>query len=136
VAVRQRTHEDVEQRSRRSLFGSQYVVDKGERPLIGEHSGASFKLVPRVRCGAEGLDRLKSGSRPCVILLDLIIPLMDGCQFRAKQLTEPDLAQLPVILSATTEIRRHAAELNAAGCVSKPFLLDRLLNVVQRYCWG
>ncbi len=87
--------------------------------------------------GAEGLERLKRDSPPCVILLDLMMPIMDGWQFRAKQLTEPDLAQLPVIiLSATTEIRRHAAELNVAGFVSKPFLLDRLLNVVERYCGG
>jgi CheY-like chemotaxis protein len=85
--------------------------------------------------GEEGLEKLKSNSLPCVILLDLMMPIMDGWEFRAKQLSEPDLAQLPVvIISATTEIRRHAAELRAAGFVSKPFVLDRLLSVVQRYC--
>jgi len=85
--------------------------------------------------GEEGLEKLKSNSLPCVILLDLMMPIMDGWEFRAKQLSEPDLAQLPVvIISATTEIRRHAFELKAAGFVSKPFVLDRLLSVLQRYC--
>jgi CheY-like chemotaxis protein len=64
-----------------------------------------------------------------------MMPVMDGWQFRAKQLSEPGLAQLPVIvLSAVPEIRHHAAEMNAAGFLSKPFLIDRLLGVVQRYC--
>ncbi len=60
---------------------------------------------------------------------------MDGWQFRANQLTEPELAQLPVIvLSAVPEIRQHAAEMKAAGFLGKPFLIDRLLSEVQRYC--
>jgi CheY-like chemotaxis protein len=85
--------------------------------------------------GLEGLEKLKSDCTPCVILLDLMMPVMDGWQFRAKQLSEPELAQLPVIvLSAVTEIRRHAAEMKAAGYLSKPFVLDRLLSAVQRYC--
>ncbi len=85
--------------------------------------------------GLEGFEKLKTDCAPCVILLDLMMPVMDGWQFRAKQLSEPQLAQLPVIvLSATTEIRRHAAKMKAAGFLSKPFMLDRLLGVVQRYC--
>ncbi len=85
--------------------------------------------------GLEGLEKLKTDCPPCVILLDLMMPVMDGWQFRAKQLSEPELAQLPVIvLSATTEIRRHAAEMHASGFLSKPFLVDRLLSAVQRYC--
>src|SRR5712692_5450219 len=62
--------------------------------------------------GLEGLEKLNTDCAPCVILLDLMIPLMDGWQFRAKQLSEPELAQLPVIvLLATTEIRHDAAEI-------------------------
>jgi len=85
--------------------------------------------------GLEGLEKLNTDCAPCVILLDLMMPVMDGWQFRAKQLSEPELAQLPVIvLSAVPEIRRHAAEMKAAGFLSKPFMLDRLLSTVQRYC--
>src|SRR5229473_4757142 len=84
--------------------------------------------------GLEGLEKLKTDCAPCVILLDLMMPVMNGWQFRAKQLSEPKLARLPVIvLSATTEVRRYAAELKAAGFISKPFMLDRLLSTVQRY---
>jgi CheY-like chemotaxis protein len=83
----------------------------------------------------EGLEKLKTDCVPCVILLDLMMPEMDGWQFRAEQLSEPELAQFPVIvLSAVPEIRQHAAKMNAAGFLSKPFLIDRLLGEVQRYC--
>ena len=85
--------------------------------------------------GLEGLKKLKTDCTPCVILLDLMMPVMDGWQFRARQLSEPELAQLPVIiLSAVTEIRRHAAEMKAADFLVKPFTLDRILSAVQRYC--
>jgi CheY-like chemotaxis protein len=85
--------------------------------------------------GLEGLEKLKSDCAPCVILLDLMMPVMDGWNFRAKQLSEPELAQVPVIVvSADTEIQRHAAEMKVAGFLSKPFLADRLLSTVERYC--
>ena len=59
--------------------------------------------------GLEGLEKLNTDCAPCVILLDLMMPVMDGWQFRAKQLSEPELAQLTVIvLSAVPEIRRDA----------------------------
>jgi CheY-like chemotaxis protein len=92
-------------------------------------------LVATACNGLEGLEKLKTDCTPSVILLDLMMPVMDGWQFRAKQLSEPELAQLPVIiLSAVAEIRRHAAEMKAAGFLVKPFMLDRLLSAVQRYC--
>src|SRR6266851_2685046 len=109
------------------------------RTCQGATRSAGTRASPEIHSGScnglEGLEKLKTDCAPCVILLDLMMPVMDGWQFRAKQLSEPGLAQLPVIvLSAVPEIRHHAAEMNAAGFLSKPFLLDRLLSTVQRYC--
>jgi CheY-like chemotaxis protein len=70
-----------------------------------------------------------------VILLDVMMPVMNGWQFRQKQLSEPELARLPVIvLSAATEIQSLAADMKAVDYFNKPFTRDEILNAVQRYC--
>ncbi len=109
--------------------------DPDTREQLAEILTEQGYRVVTARDGLEGFEKLRTDCAPCVILLDLMMPVMDGWQFRARQLSEPDLCKLPVIvLSATTEIRRYAAELKADGYLSKPFMLDRLLGSVQRYC--
>ena len=74
-------------------------------------------------------------SLPDVILLDLMMPVMDGWHFRAEQLQDASLAKIPVVvLSGAGDVRREASALGAAGYVSKPFKLDALLGVVHRAC--
>ena len=47
--------------------------------------------------GQQALDRLREGVRPSLILLDLMLPVKNGCQFRAEQLADPRFATIPVI---------------------------------------
>ncbi len=83
--------------------------DPDTREQLAEILSEAGYLVATARNGLEGLEKLKTDCAPCVILLDLMMPVMNGWQFRAKQLSEPKLARLPVIvLSATTEVRRYA----------------------------
>jgi CheY-like chemotaxis protein len=86
--------------------------------------------------GKEGIDRLTaSPKRPCVILLDLMMPIMDGRQFRAAQLEDSALSSIPVlVLSAQTDAPKAAEELHAAGCLRKPVDLPMLLKLVQFHC--
>ncbi len=86
--------------------------------------------------GREALDRLSTGvDLPCLILLDLMMPVMDGRTFCAEQKRHPALAPIPVIvLSARTDSARQAAELGAAGCLDKPVSLEALLRLTQRLC--
>ena len=78
--------------------------------------------------GREALRRLKEGHvRPEVILLDLMMPVMDGWHFRAEQLKDPALAQIPVVVMSAV-----ADEMPAEGHVSKPFGVDALLDAVSR----
>jgi CheY-like chemotaxis protein len=68
--------------------------------------------------------------RPDVIVLDLMMPVMDGWTF-AKRLHERDDIPI-VVLSAVTDLARHAKTLGAKEVVGKPFDLDQLLPKVAR----
>ena len=85
--------------------------------------------------GEEALGRLRAASAPSVILLDLYMPVMNGWAFRAEQLRDPKLAEIPVIVvSADSMVARRAADLGAAGYVGKPIDFDRLLALVATHC--
>jgi CheY-like chemotaxis protein len=69
--------------------------------------------------------------RPDLILLDLRMPVMDGFDFRAQQLSDPDLATVPVVVvSATSEDARIPA-LRAAAVVSKPARTDAVVKLTN-----
>jgi len=83
--------------------------------------------------GQEALDRLRAPSRPCLVLLDLMMPNIDGFEFRVRQLEDPDLAAIPVIvLSGGGNLEEKAAPLGAAASLTKPLDFDRLLECVAR----
>src|SRR5207247_8556466 len=83
--------------------------------------------------GREALDYLEKGDRPDVILLDLMMPVMDGWEFRRTQQADPTLADVPVIvLSALDQTR--AGDVDAAAFLKKPLDFDRLLQLVRHYC--
>ena len=83
--------------------------------------------------GREALDYLQRARRPSVILLDLMMPVMDGWEFHRRLEADPALAPVPVIvLSALDQVR--AANIDAAAFLKKPLDFDRLLDLVRRYC--
>lgn len=92
--------------------------------------------VMQAENGIEALDKLRSGlPRPCVILLDLMMPKMDGAAFRGIQSKDPAIADIPVVLvSANLSGGQTAIPLNVAGVLPKPFAATDLLNMVARLC--
>ncbi len=85
----------------------------------------------RARNGLEALELLEP-LPPDLILLDLMMPVMDGCAFAERIRRRPDWAQIPVIvLSADQNIGGKARELGALGYLAKPFELSELLSLVQ-----
>ena len=84
--------------------------------------------------GADGLDRIKA-ARPSLVLLDLMMPVMDGVQFRAAQLKDPEIASVPVVcISAIDDAEQRDGQLRAAAYITKPFDLDRIMAVVRARC--
>jgi CheY-like chemotaxis protein len=83
--------------------------------------------------GREALDYLYNGKKPDVILLDLMMPVMDGWEFRRHQQADPSLAQVPVVILSALDASR-AADVRAAAFLKKPLDFDRLLQLVRSYC--
>jgi CheY-like chemotaxis protein len=92
-----------------------------------------YKVVVAAN-GQEALDKLRrSAPLPGLILLDLMMPVMDGWQFRAAQTADPSLATVPVVLlSAHVNVREVAGKMAVAGWLKKPVELTALLEVVER----
>ena len=81
--------------------------------------------------GHEALARLRDAAPPSLVLLDLMLPVMDGFEFRVQQLQDPRLARIPVIVfSGGGDLDRKAAPLHADGCLSKPVEPETLLRLV------
>lgn len=85
--------------------------------------------------GAAALRLLRSDPTACrLILLDLMMPVMNGWDFRRHQRRTADLAAIPVVLmSAGAKIAIDSEDLDAAGFISKPVELDDLLETVRRH---
>jgi CheY-like chemotaxis protein len=85
--------------------------------------------------GAEALSYLRTGVSPRVILLDVMMPVMDGWEFRLELEKEASLASIPVILlTADGNAKHKALTMRAVDGLTKPVRLDELLAAVQRYC--
>ena|SRR5882724_11239205 len=92
----------------------------------------------RVECEANALDalrRLERPPKPSLILLDIMLPYMDGLEFRALQRNMHELADIPVIVITAVGIRPEIAEdLDLVTAFSKPLDRPRLLAAIRRYC--
>lgn len=83
--------------------------------------------------GRDALEKLHTGERPCVILLDLMMPVMNGWEFRRALELDPVLRDVPVVVvsAATKEMALRA---HAAAHLPKPLDMDQLLDIVGALC--
>ena len=107
--------------------------DEGLREMMAQLLTLEGFQTATVANGQEALAYLHASSKPEVILLDLMMPVMDGWEFRRHQQADPALAGVPVIvLSALDQAR--AANVEATAFLKKPLDFDRLLDLVRQYC--
>jgi len=90
-------------------------------------------VVDGVENGEAGLRYLREGRRPCVILLDLMMPVMDGWTFRREALKDPALAEIPVVvMTATRPEREPLAPVQAI--LAKPLQMEVVVDELQKHC--
>jgi CheY-like chemotaxis protein len=88
--------------------------------------------------GIDALNQLRSGLRVDAIVLDVMMPVMDGWDFRAEQLADPSLRDIPVVVISASGFARATLQhqLKAHEVLSKPLDLEGFLRAVRTVCGG
>jgi CheY-like chemotaxis protein len=90
----------------------------------------------KVKCtfnGKEALDYLTTAKNtPSLILLDIMMPQMNGYEFREAQLQDPRIANIPTIILSAAGKYENIDKLNFKECLKKPLDLETLIDVVKR----
>ena len=109
------------------------VDDDAEiRELLRVALSADGYAVAGVPNGREALHYLRSHADTCIVMLDLMLPVMDGAAFRAVQLRDRSLAWIPiVVMSAAIDADRRAREIGARRLVQKPLNLDDVRHALR-----
>ncbi len=86
--------------------------------------------------GQEALDFLREARElPALILLDLMMPVMDGFRFRLEQEKDARLASIPVvIMTADGNIESKEMKIGARAAIKKPMDIVAVIETVQRFC--
>ena len=109
--------------------------DSTLRNAMGDLLGEEGMSATRAENGQVGLDLLRAGARPCLVLLDLQMPLVDGLTFRRRQLEDPRIAGIPVVvMTGQPGQAQEAKRLGIALTMSKPIAPSRVVGVVEQYC--
>lgn len=82
--------------------------------------------------GKDALEKLGQGSRPSLILLDLMMPVMNGWEFAQALQEDSYLSQIPI--AVVTAYSEKAKSIPAKAIIKKPVDMDRLFGVVREYC--
>ena len=134
-----------------SCYGDPIVANQGELPDGGqvlvvdddESIRETLSEVLRDRGfsvavaenGAAALAHLRAHELPCLIVLDLMMPVMSGAEFRDQQLADPRLAAVPVVvMSAADRGGVLARRIKADAFLPKPPSVRVLLQTVARFC--
>jgi two-component system, chemotaxis family, chemotaxis protein CheY len=90
--------------------------------------------VHTARNGQEALARLREIEPPGLILLDLMMPVMDGTQFLAERSLDQRLTGIPVVIMSAWTKERRGRNLGVDAVLTKPISPELLLSLVERYC--
>lgn len=107
--------------------------DNSIRELLVEFLESEGYIVASANNGLEGINSLKLKT-PDLILVDLMMPVMDGYTFRIEQLKHDAWKDIPtVVMSAEANAREKMKKFNVTAFLSKPVELDTILQTVERF---
>ncbi len=84
--------------------------------------------------GKEALDMLQEIEKPCLVLLDMMMPIMNGQEFLDRVMKDSYLAPIPVLIVSAIADKTNTK--GAIGFVKKPVDIDTVLKIVDEYCNG
>ncbi len=107
--------------------------DAGIREALAEVLAFEGFAVHVAQNGREALEWLHENSGPCIVLLDLMMPVMDGRTFLSIRSTDPYLSKIPVlVISADAGCRELTKAHAVSGVFPKPLALDRLIAAIDQ----
>jgi CheY-like chemotaxis protein len=96
--------------------------------------GAEGYEVLTATDGAQALQLLQAGVRPDLILLDMMMPHMNGWEFRTAQLADRDIQHIPVVIvTGDGRAKEKAEQIGAQGWLGKPVGLGQLIAAIERF---
>lgn len=119
-----------------TVQGPILVVDDDEdiRDVIGMALRVRGYRVETAADGAEAMQLLENGMRPSLILLDVMMPNMDGAAVLAAVRNSVELRDIPIVLlSGDTKIAERASQLHSNGYMVKPIDVGRLATAVEHF---
>lgn len=109
--------------------------DASIRELLVELLESEGYVVAAAINGLDGLRQLQVDVAPDLILIDLMMPVMDGYSFRTEQLKNPLWAKIPtVVMSAEANAKEKMKNFNITAFLSKPVELETILRTVSLHC--
>ena len=99
------------------------------REILSEVLGKDGREIVTAADGQEALERLTEIPRPCLIVLDLAMPRMDGWEFLRRQSADPSMATIPIIVLSGSRLPTGAKHQ-----LAKPVDFERLVALVDQYC--
>lgn len=99
--------------------------DADTREMLGRFLELEGFRVETAANGRQALERLEAGAPAAAIVLDLMMPVMDGWEFRREQLRRAALANIPVIVVSAAG-RERLRQIEADAYLSKPVDLEEL----------
>ena len=107
--------------------------DASFRGALREYLETEGYSVSEAANGLAALGRLRGGLRPSVIVFDLMMPVMDGWDFRDWQLHDPDVRDIPVVLVTAAGFSRSSlrTQFGSIEVVAKPFLPSEILTAIK-----
>jgi CheY-like chemotaxis protein len=108
--------------------------DRDTREMLGHFLELEGFEVRTAANGQIALNSLHEEGDPSVILLDLMMPVMNGWQFREEQRRHPRFSRIPVVVLTAAGPREEIPAISADGWLSKPVDFDRLLATIGPLC--